>query len=110
MRFTPRNASRRLAAFALLLAEIASPRFVFAGQQANEKLVPFLDMPPAKPNMLDWETLDTWVTPQDQVFSISHYGEPKFDPAKFKLEVSGLVEKPPRLRCRSCRRFRRKTD
>ena len=82
------------AAVALLLAEIASPRFAFPGQQANEKLVPFLDMPPAKPNMLDWETLDSWVTPQDQVFSVSHYGEPKFDAAKFKLEVTGLVERP----------------
>ncbi|MEX2288435.1 MAG: molybdopterin-dependent oxidoreductase [Planctomycetaceae bacterium] len=82
------------AAVAFLLAEMSLPEFAFPGEKTNEKLVPFLDMPPAKPNMLDWETLDTWITPQDQVFSVSHYGVPEFDAAKFRLEVTGLVENP----------------
>lgn len=82
------------AAVAMLFTEIARPGFLFAGEEATEELVPFLDMPPAKPNMLDWETLDSWITPQDQVFSVSHYGEPDVDAKAYQLEVTGLVDKP----------------
>ena len=48
-----------------LLALLADPRFVFAAQAAEETLVPFLDMPRARPGSLDWETLTEWLTPQD---------------------------------------------
>lgn len=47
--------------------------------------------------MLDWETLQEWLTPQDQVFDVSHYGEPEFDSADFKLEIAGLVNQPQTL-------------
>jgi DMSO/TMAO reductase YedYZ molybdopterin-dependent catalytic subunit len=82
------------AAVAALLAGMARPSFAFSGEQPGEELVPFLDMPPAKPKMLDWETLDSWITPQDQVFSVSHYNEPKVNSAEFRLEIAGLVERP----------------
>jgi len=85
------------AAVAWLMASMGSPEFVFPDQQEEEELVPFLNMPQAKPNMLDWETLDSWITPQDQVFSVSHYGEPEVDKANFALEVAGLVDKPVTL-------------
>ena len=55
------------------------PGFVFPGQDAAEELVPFQNVPRAKPNSLDWETLDEWLTPQDQVFSVQHYGIPKVE-------------------------------
>jgi DMSO/TMAO reductase YedYZ molybdopterin-dependent catalytic subunit len=45
----------------------------------------------------DWETLDSWITPQDQVFSVSHYKEADVDAATYKLEVTGLVEEPKTL-------------
>ena len=82
------------AAFALAMAHLARPDFVFPGQDAEDELVPFLNMPRTPPNRLDWETLDEWITPQDQVFSVQHYGIPEFDPAQFQLEITGLVDKP----------------
>jgi succinate dehydrogenase/fumarate reductase flavoprotein subunit len=70
----------------------ASPTF---SQEANEgQLVPFLDEPRTTPNRLDWEALDTWLTPQDQVFSVQHYGVPKFDYDAFRLEIGGMVKSP----------------
>lgn len=79
------------------LAHMTFPDFVFPGQDENEELVPFLNVPRTNRNMLDWETLEEWITPQDQVFDVSHYGEPTFDPADFKLEITGLVDKPRTL-------------
>jgi DMSO/TMAO reductase YedYZ molybdopterin-dependent catalytic subunit len=79
---------------ASMMAHLSSPGFVFPAQGADEELVPFLNMPRTGPNMLDWETLDSWLTPQDQVFSVSHYNVPKVDAAEFRLEIAGLVEHP----------------
>ena len=80
-----------------LLAYLAQPEFLFADQDASEMLVPFLDMPRARPGILDWETLDAWITPQDQVFSVQHYNVPRVDPGEYRLEITGLVEKPRTL-------------
>jgi DMSO/TMAO reductase YedYZ molybdopterin-dependent catalytic subunit len=77
---------------------MARPDFVFPGQAAEEELVPFQNVPRSSPNSLDWETLTEWLTPQDQVFSVQHYGVPEFDAAKFELEITGLVERPRKLR------------
>ena len=79
------------------LAMMSMPGFVFPGQEATEEPVPFQNVPRATPNSLDWETLDEWLTPQDQVFNVQHYGIPKVDAAKFELDVMGLVEKPIKL-------------
>lgn len=79
---------------AAALAQMALPDFVFPGQSDEEELVPFLNMPRTGPNRLDWETLDSWITPQDQVFSVQHYGIPEFDAARFALEINGLVDRP----------------
>jgi len=80
-----------------LLAYMASADFSFSAEQEGEELVPFLDVPRSRPNMLDWETLDSWLTPQDQVFSVAHYNQPKIDPQDFKLEITGLVDQPKTL-------------
>jgi DMSO/TMAO reductase YedYZ molybdopterin-dependent catalytic subunit len=80
-----------------LLAFLADPRFVFATQAAEETLVPFLDMPRARPGSLDWETLTEWLTPQDQVFSVSHYNVPDVKPGEYRLDVTGLVNQPKSL-------------
>ena len=95
---TRRDALRTFSGAALVaLAEMSRPSFVFADQQEGEELVPFLNMPRTGPNRLDWETLDEWLTPQDQVFSVQHYGIPEFDVEDFKLEITGLVENPATL-------------
>src|SRR4029079_16473621 len=80
------------------LAVMSMPGFVFPGQDAAEEPVPFQNVPRTSPNSLDWETLDEWLTPQDQVFSVQHYGTPEVDASAFDLEVTGLVERPRKLR------------
>jgi DMSO/TMAO reductase YedYZ molybdopterin-dependent catalytic subunit len=79
------------------LAVMSMPGFVFPGQDAAEEPVPFQGVPRASPNSLDWETLDEWLTPQDQVFSVQHYGTPQVDAAQFRLEIAGMVERPQSL-------------
>lgn len=85
------------AALAALLAQMSLPSFAFPGAAEDEELVPFLKTPRATPNRLDWETLSDWLTPQDQVFSVQHYGFPKVEAAGFKLDIAGLVERPKSL-------------
>jgi DMSO/TMAO reductase YedYZ molybdopterin-dependent catalytic subunit len=66
------------------------------------QVIPWSDQPPAVPppaqsvikNLTSWESLDTWITPNDKFFGIGHYEWPKIDPAKWKLEVVGNVETP----------------
>jgi DMSO/TMAO reductase YedYZ molybdopterin-dependent catalytic subunit len=82
------------AAIAAALAYMSAPGFAFPGEGEGEELVPFLDMPRTPPNRLDWETLDEWLTPQDQVFSVQHYGTPEVNVDAFKLEIAGLVDLP----------------
>lgn len=82
------------AAIAAVLAQISMPGFAFPGESDDEELVPFLNMPRIGPNQLDWETLTEWLTPQDQVFSVQHYGVPEVNPKEFQLEITGLVDKP----------------
>ena len=100
---TRQNSTRRTAlqtgsaVAAALLTQMASPDFAFPSQADDEELVPFLNMPRTPPNRLDWETLDSWLTPQDQVFSVQHYGIPEFDAAEHQIEISGLVKKPRTL-------------
>jgi DMSO/TMAO reductase YedYZ molybdopterin-dependent catalytic subunit len=80
------------------LAVMSLPGFVFPGQEAAEELVPFQNVPRTTPHSLDWETLTEWLTPQDQVFSVQHYGIPDVDAAAFELEITGLVERPKKLK------------
>jgi DMSO/TMAO reductase YedYZ molybdopterin-dependent catalytic subunit len=73
----------------------ASP--IFAEEVAEGEVVPFLDEPRTPPNRLDWEVMDSYLTPQDQVFSVQHYGTPKFDYADFRLDIGGMVQNPKQL-------------
>ncbi|MEX0642904.1 MAG: hypothetical protein WD468_09405 [Pirellulales bacterium] len=78
------------------LAMMAMPDFVFAGEATGEELVPFQNEPRTQPNSLDWETLTEWLTPEDQAFSVQHYGIPKVGSQGYELEITGLVERPRR--------------
>ncbi len=82
---------------AVLLSQFALPELVFAGEGEDEEPVPFLHLPRVTRKMLDWETLDSWLTPKDQVFDVHHYNEPVIDAAKYHLEIAGLVSKPMTL-------------
>jgi len=67
---------------------------------AEEKVIPWVTegggrggRGPAGPN-LNWEKLDSWITPDDQFFSAGHYNTPEVDAAGWKLDIGGLVSKP----------------
>lgn len=83
-------------ATALLLG---SPAFAHAfPRREGEQLVPFVDLPAAPPapvfNLQRWEDLDSWITPNEKFFRVAHYGVPPIDEAAWRLEVTGLVERP----------------
>jgi DMSO/TMAO reductase YedYZ molybdopterin-dependent catalytic subunit len=68
--------------------------------QAGDEVIPWLDQPADNPvpervtNLLNWEALDSWTTPPDQFFSVSHYGRPEIDVDEWQLDITGLVEHP----------------
>lgn len=78
-------------------AVTSMPAWALPDLLPNEALVPFEDMPRTGPNRLDWESLNDWITPSDQVFNVQHYGIPDVDAANFEVEVTGLVKRPIKL-------------
>ena len=78
---------------------ITGPTAAFQGDAAAE-VIPWSDPPEANPvpeaivRQLDWEQLDSWLTPIDEHFAIKHFSEPALTEADWKLEVNGLVETP----------------
>ena len=84
------------------LALLNSPVSAFA-LQAGDKLIPWLDQRAENPvpqvigNQQTWEELSSWITPNDQFFSIAHYNRPEVDAAGWQLEIGGLVSKPMSL-------------
>jgi DMSO/TMAO reductase YedYZ molybdopterin-dependent catalytic subunit len=102
---TSRHVSRRglmrgTAAFAgLAMLRFAVPAEAFPARP-GETVVPWLDQPPPNPvpdvigQQLDWEKLDSWITPADKHFWIAHYGQPRIAEQDWRLEVTGLVRQP----------------
>src|SRR2546425_4527875 len=89
---TRRAMLRRSSAFAALaFAQTPLSVFGFDEPGADETVVPFLDAQP-KGNMLYWQDLTSWITPSDQLYSVSHYGTPEVDLARWRLEITGLVK------------------
>jgi DMSO/TMAO reductase YedYZ molybdopterin-dependent catalytic subunit len=76
---------------------IAFPRW------SGEEVIPWLDQPPANPmpqvvgNLLQWEQLDSWLTPNDKFFTVGHYDKPSIAEKDWALEVGGLVTRPLRF-------------
>ena len=68
--------------------------------QSGETVIPWLDqradnpVPQVIANQSTWEQLTSWITPNDQFFSVAHYNRPEIDAATWKLEVTGLVKRP----------------
>jgi DMSO/TMAO reductase YedYZ molybdopterin-dependent catalytic subunit len=71
----------------------------------GEEVVAWADQPPPVPaaasgdvqNLPRWEDLNTWVTPNERFFSISHYDRPVIDEKTWALEIGGSVARPLRL-------------
>src|SRR5437762_8585452 len=107
-RLTRRDMLRSSMAFAALaFAQTPLSVFGFDEPGADETVVPFLDAQP-KGKMLYWQDLTNWITPNDQLYSVSHYGTPEVDPGKGQLEISGLVKKPTTLSLENIRARKRK--
>ncbi len=68
--------------------------------QPGEDVLPWLDKPAPNPipdvigNQLQWEALDSWITPNDQLFTVAHYDKPVLDAATWRLQIGGLVQQP----------------
>lgn len=66
----------------------------------GEVVIPWLDQPAPNPvpdilgTPLRWEDLDSWITPNDEFFTVKHFFLPEIDPAAWRLEIHGLVQQP----------------
>lgn len=81
-------------------AMLSSPWFAHAFPgRPGEELVPFTDKTPPLPddwpdmNLMKWEDLDSWITPNDKFFSVAHYNVPALTEADWRLDVTGMVER-----------------
>jgi DMSO/TMAO reductase YedYZ molybdopterin-dependent catalytic subunit len=86
------------------LATLMYARFARAfPSRSGEIVLPWLDQPTENldpvgiQTQLVWEDLDSWLTPIDRFFSISHFDRPIIDANAWKLEVDGLVGTPMSL-------------
>ncbi|MBA2775183.1 MAG: sulfite oxidase [Chloroflexia bacterium] len=83
----------------LSVLRLAGPAHAFQTPAAGE-VIPWLDQlepnpaPEAIVRQLDWERLDSWLTPPDQFFVIKHYNEPVLSESDWRLEIGGLVSQP----------------
>ena len=88
------------------------PEWVLPALAQGATVVPFLDYPdrvitnPAPDRrIIDIRTIEGPMTPKDQFFTTQHYGHPKVDLASYKLQVSGLVDRPISLTLDDLRRM-----
>ena len=85
----------------LTAMQVAGPARAFPGHPGDE-VIPWLDQPADNPvpqiaqRQLTWEDLDSWLTPNDEFFIISHY-PPVIDLATWRLAIGGLVARPQSL-------------
>jgi DMSO/TMAO reductase YedYZ molybdopterin-dependent catalytic subunit len=68
--------------------------------RAGEEVLPWLDQPPENPepdavrNLLRWQELDSWITPNEEFFAIGHYNWPTIDDQAWSLKIGGQVARP----------------
>ena len=70
--------------------------FVLPALETGETVVPFLDPQPVNPDrpMVQWDQLESWITPESDFFSVKHYGIPEVDMGKWRLSIGGFVNQP----------------
>jgi DMSO/TMAO reductase YedYZ molybdopterin-dependent catalytic subunit len=97
----------------LSVLSVAGPAQAFPGDH-RDVVIPWLDQPATNPvpeivrRQLVWEALDSRITPTDEFFIVSHYGEPAIDPAAWRLGITGLVARPESLSLADVRARRRR--
>ena len=81
----------------LSVLRLTGPARAFQNEAGGE-VIPWLDQPEANPapevivRQLEWERLDSWLTPPDQFFVIKHYNQPALSEQDWRLEIGGLVD------------------
>ena len=77
------------------------PEWMMPALAQGESVMPFTDLPDVinwrrtpDRRMIDVRTVNSFITDKDQFFTTQHYGHPQIDPASYRLEVSGLVDRP----------------
>lgn len=77
------------------------PTDIFRGWLAGfdqEAVIPWVQRPhpglTERMNILNWEELDSWITPVRQMFRVGHYGSPVIAESDWNLEIGGLVDRP----------------
>jgi DMSO/TMAO reductase YedYZ molybdopterin-dependent catalytic subunit len=96
---TRRNLLKGVGA-ALTVMQVAGPTRAFG--QVGEVVIPWLDQPPPLPpgaptgQLLEWENISHF-TPTDNFFFVQHYGRPEISEATWRLEITGLVNRPQSL-------------
>ena len=84
----------------LSMLRVAGPAHAFPGEPGEEEVLHWLGEPPPEagiPNLLNWEQLESWYSPQNQFFVVSHFDEPVLDPADWRLRIGGLVRQKQSL-------------
>ena len=111
---TKQSARREVMKASLAVAALGVlPEWVIPALAQGEALVPFTDLPantnfaPAPDRrVVDIRRIDGPFTPADQFYTIQHYNQPDFDPATYRLSVSGLVDRPISLSLDDLRKMR----
>lgn len=92
------------AGLAFIPGEIAAR---LAGVAPQEAVVPWLNPPPSggRSNFLDWQAVDSWITPTDKLFRVGHYGLQEFSDEGWTVSITGFVDRPltltlPQIRSR----------
>ena len=80
---------------------LGMPEWAFPALAQDETLVPFTDLPETitlertpDRRIIDIREIDGVFTPADEFFTTQHYGHPEIDVATYRLQVSGLVDRP----------------
>jgi DMSO/TMAO reductase YedYZ molybdopterin-dependent catalytic subunit len=99
----------------LTVLRVAGPAHAFPGHAGEEEVLPWLDQPPEPPiplpNQIVWEELDSYYTPANNFFVVSHYNQPAIDPAAYRLTIGGLVAREQTLTLADLKaRTRREVD
>jgi DMSO/TMAO reductase YedYZ molybdopterin-dependent catalytic subunit len=86
----------------LTVLRVAGPKHLLA--QNGGVVIPWLDQPPPNPvphitgNLLQWEALNSRLTPANNFFYVNHYGIPNgLNEARWRVEIGGLVARPRSL-------------
>jgi DMSO/TMAO reductase YedYZ molybdopterin-dependent catalytic subunit len=86
----------------LTIAQLAGLALAFP-TRPGEEVLPWLDQPAPNPvpqiigQQLEWEKLDSWITPTDKFFTITHFDQPVIAPQDWRLEITGFVHRPMTL-------------